>query len=133
MTVDETWKDIEGYEGEYQVSNLGRVKSLNKKVLAKNNNIATKRGRVLKLREYQGYYYVCLSSKNSKKMCRVHILVAKAFIPNSEQKRTVNHINGNKLDNRVENLEWLSVKENLMHAWRNGLNKRRRTERNFSV
>lgn len=54
----------------------------------------------------------------------MHILVAKAFVPNPSKKATVNHINGNKLDNRMENLEWLSAKENLVHAWNNGLNKR---------
>lgn len=124
MTVEEIWKDVQGYEGEYQVSNLGRVKSLDKTVYVKNNNTAVKHGKVLKARECQGYYYVCLSSKNIKKMCRVHILVAKAFVQNFKNKKTVNHINGNKLDNRAENLEWLSIKENLVHAWNNGLNKR---------
>ena len=79
MTVEEIWKDIEGYEGEYQISNFGRVRSLDKKVNVKNNHIAIKHGKILKLHKNLRYKYIMLSSKNVTKMCRVHILVAKAL------------------------------------------------------
>lgn len=122
--MEEIWKDINGYENEYQISNLGNVRSLDKKVNCGYNSFAIKNGKVLKLHQSLKYKYIMLSSNNKQKMYRVHILVAKAFIPNPQNKTQVNHKNGNKLDNRVENLEWVTPKENLIHAWKNKLNKR---------
>src|SRR5690349_9031584 len=108
--TEEIWKDIPGYEDLYQVSNIGRVKSF-------------KRGkeavRVLSLKK-SGYLYVCLCNSINKHL-RVNRLVALAFIPNPENKSDVNHKNGIKSDNRVENLEWNTPSENRQHAYRAGL------------
>ena len=101
----EIWKDIEGYEGLYQVSNLGRVRNI----------------RVLKPAPTKdGYLRVCFSVCGKTKGFLVHRLVAKAFIPNT-QNSEVNHIDGNKMNNSVGNLEWSTRSDNILHAYRNGL------------
>ena len=105
----EIWKDIEGYEGLYQISNLGRVRSLAR---------ATTSGKVLKQMKKHGYMNVCFSKNNVDKYFRVHRLVALAFIPNPENKPTVNHIDGNKANNNVSNLEWATHSENETHSYR---------------
>lgn len=108
----EIWKDIEGHKGVYQVSNFGRVKSF--KVSA--DGFIMKNGT-----DNNGYGIICLSNKNSRKTNKIHRLVAIAFIPNSINKAEVNHINGIKNDNRIENLEWATSKENRRHALETGL------------
>ena len=106
----EIWKDIRGFNGKYSLSNLGSVK----------NNITDKNLKPMK--NHNGYLVVHLW--NRKKMSfRIHRIVAEMFIPNSENKKTVNHINGIKTDNRVENLEWSTSSENIKHAFDCGLNK----------
>lgn len=114
--MKEIWKDIVGYEGLYQVSNLGRVKSLNK--MAGWSDRAEK---ILTPRKIQGYLIAHLGCCNKFKNMSVHRLVATAFIPNRENKPCVNHIDGNKLNNNVENLEWCTRSENDRHAFRTGL------------
>lgn len=105
--MKEIWKDIEGYEGIYQVSNLGRVK-----------RVTT--GRILKGGKNKGGYLGVSLSKNSViSQQRIHRLVAETFIPNQENKPEVNHIDENKTNNKVSNLEWMTAKENSNHGTRN--------------
>ena len=125
----EIWKDIEGYEGLYQVSNLGRVKSLYKFI---NNNPKSKsigyysEERILKcFNNKKGYKMVKLYKNTEHITKRVHRLVAQTFIPNPKKLPQVNHIDGNKINNKVSNLEWCTNRENQIHAWKNNLIKKR--------
>lgn len=109
----EIWKDIEGYEGLYQVSNKGRVKSLRlRDALILTSHPA-----------FGKYPSVHLRKDNGNKPVSIHILVAKAFIPNPENKPVVNHKDGNKNNCDVENLEWVTCSENTLHAYKIGLMK----------
>lgn len=114
----EQWKDIQGYEGLYQVSNLGNVKSLKRKTL---NNKCYK-DRILKY-SLDGKKYSCVTlCKDGKGYTKkIHILVASAFIPNPDNKPQVNHKDGNKQNNCVSNLEWCTQIENMQHALKNKL------------
>ena len=108
----EIWKDIEGYEGIYQVSNMGRVRSLTRKVWN-----YTKPGRILRPgAKENGYLHVALSNGSKKeKHAHVHRLVAAAFIPNPDNLPEVNHKNYDKTDNRIDNLEWCTSRYNKAH------------------
>lgn len=124
---EEEWKNIEKYEGLYQVSNMGRVRSLDRYKTTRNRykTIQAKiKGQLLKPSiNGDGYYQVTLSKNDEHLITRIHRLVAQTFIPNKDNKTQVNHINGNKLDNRAENLEWCTCKENIRHSIVNKLNK----------
>jgi hypothetical protein len=119
MTI-EIYKDVVGYEGIYQVSNLGNVKSLHKKSL---------NGFVLKPLKSHGYCRVGLFD-NKHKYFMIHRLVALAFIPNPNHYPFINHINGIKNDNRVENLEWVTHSQNILHAFKTGLKSNKKGDNN---
>lgn len=113
----EEWRDIEGYEGLYQVSNKGRVKSLDREIeyLVKGRYKAKRTYHSTILKTYHnnsGYILVDLHINQKRDKCTVHRLVAEAFIPNPQNKPQVGHINCDKTDNRVENLYWCTQEEN---------------------
>lgn len=118
----EIWLDIVGYEGIYQVSNHGRVRSLQRLVRNGPNTFRTVHGKLLKLDVLSdGYIGIGLHKDDHCKYYKVHRLVANAFIPNPENKPMVNHIDGNKQNNCVDNLEWVTSSENVQHALQIGL------------
>ena len=125
--MEEIWKDIEGYEGRYQVSNLGRVRSLDRLVpaacaLSKGKQVVNylRKGKIL-TDHWAGpkgckYKYVGLSKYDKPKYFRVHRLVACAFIPNPDNLPEVNHIDEDKSNNRADNLEWVTRIQNEHHG-----------------
>lgn len=121
----EEWKDIEGFEGYYQVSSLGRVRSLDRMVRsAVKSGYRTSRGIVMRQDVGRfGYCRVPLSMKRKTVAYLIHRLVATAFIPNPNNHPAVNHIDGNKLNNAVENLEWITHQGNIIHSIGLGLTK----------
>lgn len=124
----EIWKDIVGYEGLYMISNMGRVKKLNSIVtqVGFNGVEYSRRFKERLIGQNSGkenYQMIHLRKDGLNKAIRTHRLVAIAFIPNTENKPEVNHINGIKSDNRVENLEWCTSSENQFHSVRTGLSK----------
>lgn len=124
--MKEVWKDIRGYEGLYQISNIGRVKSLARRTSCKgvlgDGDTREVPEKVLRCNTVNGYRYASLSKDGHAKVFRVHRLVAFAFIgdpPSPEYQ--VNHKDGNKTNNTVENLEWVTPRDNTLHARRTGL------------
>ncbi len=121
---EEIWKDIPEYQGKYQVSNCGRIKSLTRKVPCV-NGVRTVKERILKqaVSKRVGYPFITLASNCIHKSHLMHRLISEAFIPNPENKPQVNHKNGIKTDNRICNLEWVTYHENRQHAFDTGLQK----------
>lgn len=117
ISQEEIWKDITGYEGHYQVSNFGRIKSVARKIkYGETHAPANKPEMILKPKQKNsGYLFVSLCKNNNIKYSHIHRLVASAFIPNPENKPLVNHIDGNKQNNSIGNLEWVTPIENIMH------------------
>lgn len=128
--IPEIWKDVEGYEGYYQVSNYGRIRSTERKINyvseSRNGNkfesFFTKPETITKGTDNgKGYMFVSLTKNGERKNFYVHRLVAKAFVDNPQQKPQINHKNCDKSDNKALNLEWVTLKENMQHASENGL------------
>lgn len=120
--MKEVWKDIQGYEGIYQVSNLGKVKSLDRFIRkkGKRNGVYHIKEKILKSStDDTGYLQVNLSKNGIYEKVHIHRLVAKAFIKNPYKKLQVNHIDGNRINSMVNNLEWVTDSENKFHAWKN--------------
>lgn len=124
--MKEIWKDIPGYEGYYQASNFGRVKSM-ERISIRNNghsehSVYRTKEKIKKVqKQSRGYSQVVLYKDGVAKTIRLNTLIARMFVPNPEEKPYVNHIDGNKDNNRADNLEWVTAKENTAHAYRTGL------------
>lgn len=117
--MDEIWKQIKGYEGRYEISNMGRVKSLSRLKVIRKARFITKE----KLLRYPiiNYPHVTLSnSLGVRKTELIHRLIAIAFIPNPDEKPEVNHIDGNPKNFSISNLEWVTKSENGKHAFKIG-------------
>ena len=117
----EIWQNIKGFENLYKVSTCGRIKSLGN---GKSTNSQTKEERMLKTNfSKTGYEKAKLFKDGKRHYFTIHRLVAQTFLDNSLNKREVNHKAGNKANNNVSNLEWVTSSENQLHAFRNGLQK----------
>lgn len=121
----EKWKDIKGFESAYMVSNTGRIKSKDRTIESGRGWNVTRKSKVIKLsiNKATGYYMINLNCRGKKYPKLIHRLVAQAFIPNKLSKETVNHKDGNKLNNHVSNLEWATRSEQNIHASKMGLKK----------
>ena len=133
--MKEIWKDIKEYEGIYQISNYGRIKSLSRLIENSNNRITKEKIRKA-TKDKDGYLCIVLSKDGTNKTCKVHRLVAQTFISNPLNKPTVNHKDGNKQNNKINNLEWMTDKEQMKHCkevlgWKPSENriKRRKVQR----
>ena len=112
-TANEIWKDINGYEGLYQISNFGIVKSVDR-ISKHSNGDLTLKGKILKKnKNSKGYLYLSLCKNGKYRQYLIHRLVAEHFIPNPDNKPYIDHINTDRSDNRVENLRWVTHKENI--------------------
>ena len=117
--MEEIWKDKKDYEGLYQVSNLGRAKSLDRYIKGKGHSLQFKKGRILKpMKDNNGYLKVKLCKDGKEKAFTVHRLVAEAFLPNPHNYPCVNHKDENKQNNNVSNLEWCSAQYNNTYGTR---------------
>lgn len=117
---DEVFFPIKGYEGIYEINKKGEVKSLFRKTPHKYNTSTPER--ILSKRIIMGYYCVAISKEGNTKYKKLHRLLAETFIFNPDNKEQVNHIDGNKLNNDINNLEWVTRQENSFHAYSLGLN-----------
>ena len=114
---NEIWKDIQGFNGVYQASNLGRIRTTDHYVNYRNNSKAIRRGKVLKAQKTKkGYYTIGLKKDGVIIRNHIHRFIAQTFIENRKNKLQVNHIDGDKENNNISNLEWATPKENTRHA-----------------
>lgn len=121
--MTEIWKDVVGYEGRYQVSNLGRIKRITRitKWISINGKEAYRldKEKIFSLEVGKtGYPIIRLHKNGHKRRVTVHRLVAQAFIPNPQNKPCINHKDGNRTNNNINNLEWCTYSENNLHEWR---------------
>lgn len=134
LVNQEEWRDVVGYEGLYRVSSLGRLASCDITYSDARGNRRTFKGRILKISIPKGkrcnYPYTTLHRHGLQVRERIHRLVAKAFIPNPDSLPQVNHKDGDKTNNRVENLEWCTARDNLLHSFRTGLHPNEDFEQN---
>lgn len=131
IMVEEIWKDIKGYEGYYQISNLGNVKSLERTVYHSDGRVQVRKERIMSKREStDGYYIAKLNVDKQSKSIAIHRLIAEAFIPNPNNFPEVNHIDTNRKNNKVENLEWCTRIDNIMHSVKLGHYKGKSGENN---
>jgi hypothetical protein len=137
----EEWRAVKGFEGWYEISDMGRIRSLDRVIhhiedkVYNKSKIQINEGKILTPQaNNRGYYYIMLY-RNSKHYKRyIHRLVAEAFLPAPPKSyRVVNHISGNHQDNRKENLEWCTQKQNINHAFDNGLVKTRKRVRSINI
>lgn len=120
----EIWKDIPEYEGYYQASNLGRIKSISKMIHNSHGTMSLRKTIILKPRlDNMGYEYFRICRDMYHRTLKGHRLVAQTFIPNPENKKCVNHIDFVKTNNRIENLEWVTYSENTRHSFKHGVMK----------
>jgi len=121
--MEEIWKPVVGYESGYEVSNKGRVRSIDRQIIRSNGWRQTLTGRILvPSLNNQKRLRVSLNSKNDRRF--IHRLVGEAFLDNPEGKKQINHIDGNPTNNCLENLEWVTQEENIKHAHETGLIKK---------
>lgn len=117
----EVWKEVKGFEDYYEVSDKGRVRRKKGKTIYKDGRLAEFSQTILKQgKNSKGYLRVYLSVKSKKYTRSVHRIVAETFLENPENKKTVNHKDCDKTNNEVNNLEWMTNKENMRHAFKNG-------------
>lgn len=120
--IEEIWRPVQGYEGSYEVSNLGKVRSLDRVIHYQDGSTRNRKGKVLKpCVDISGYAIVYLAHRGHQSAKFVHRLVANCFLLNADSTLEVNHKDGNKSNNCVENLEWCTHRENILHAFQTGL------------
>lgn len=121
--MEEIWKDVVGYEGYYKVSSLGRIQTVERIVNAPLGRVSRVVSPIIRKQQLSrgGYRQLTLSDADGQRTETVHRLVAAAFLPTQEGKEQVNHIDGNKDNNAVSNLEWCNAYENTVHAFELGL------------
>ena len=116
ISIQPKWKDIVGYENEYQINQFGEIRTLKDSPKLKKYDVLKPQ-----ISKRNGYVYQMLYKNGKEKLLRVHRLVAMAFLPNPNNLPQVNHKDGNKQNNSVDNLEWCEQSDNMKHAYKNGL------------
>ncbi|MDH0749524.1 NUMOD4 motif-containing HNH endonuclease [Pseudomonas sp. GD03842] len=119
--MNEIWKDVVGFEGSYEVSSHGRVRSLDRICIGPSGRTRSRKGALMTQTLDKGYFLVSLFGPDAKVMRRVHRLVAEAFHGAPSDGAVVNHIDGNKVNNLYTNLEWTTVQGNTVHSYATGL------------